>query len=58
MLEARARAINFYRLNAIFSLLERLPFRSSNDSLGMEGVACVLKRDAKFFGVEVAEKGV
>ena len=37
---------------------ERLPFRSSNDILGMEGVACVLKRDAKIFGVGVAEKGV
>jgi len=37
---------------------ERLPFRSSNDILGMEGVACVLKRNAKIFGVGVAEKGV
>ena len=37
---------------------ERLPFRSSNDILGMEGVAYVLKRDAKIFGVGVAEKGV
>ena len=35
---------------------ERLPFWSSNDILGMEGVACVLKRDAKIFGVGVAEK--
>jgi len=38
--------------------MERLPFRSSNDILGMEGVACVLKRDAKIFGVGVVEKGV
>jgi len=40
------------------TIQERLPFRSSNDILGMEGVACVLKRDAKIFGVGVAEKGV
>jgi len=36
---------------------ERLPFWSSNDILGMEGVACVLKRTQKFWGLELRKKG-
>jgi len=37
--------------------MERLPLRSSNDILSMEGVACVLKKDAKILWVGVVEKG-
>jgi len=32
-------------------------FRSSDNILWMEGIAFVLKRDAKIFGVGAAEKG-
>ena len=39
-------------------LAVRLHFRSTLNILWMEGLAGILKKDANFFGVVFAEKGV
>jgi len=46
------------KISAMGPLAERVPLQSSSDIWWIEGVACMLKRDANIFVGGVVEKGV